>query len=175
MNRRLGVFFVTGALVLAFGIGLYTGVSSLGARAQSITAVPADADLSQFWAAWSILQNNFVQTHASNTLPTDQKKIYGAIAGLTQSYGDPYTVFFPPAEAQIFNENVQGSFGGVGMELGQKDSAIVVVAPIKGSPAEAAGVRTGDVLVAIDATSTAGMVVDDAVNYIRGPKGTSVK
>ena len=175
MNKRLGVFFVSAVVVLAFGGGLYVGVYSPWARAQAITAVPADADLSQFWAAWSVLQNNFVQTHASNTIPTDQKKIYGAIAGLTASYGDPYTVFFPPAEAKVFNETVQGNFGGVGMELAQKDTSIVVVAPIKDSPAMAAGVRTGDVLLAIEATSTRGMVVDDAVKYIRGPVGTTVK
>jgi carboxyl-terminal processing protease len=135
----------------------------------------SDADLSQFWAVWSILQDNFVQTHASNTLPTDQKKIYGAIRGLTESYGDPYTVFFPPADAQVFNENVNGSFGGVGMELGQKDGAITVVAPLKGSPAEAAGIKTGDKVVMIEATSTDGMAIDEAVKFIRGPKGASVK
>ncbi|MDE2071737.1 MAG: PDZ domain-containing protein, partial [Patescibacteria group bacterium] len=112
--------------------------------------------------------------HASSSIPTNDQKLYGAIAGLTASYGDPYTVFFPPQQAQEFNEDIQGSFGGVGMELGEKGNDIVVIAPLKDSPAEAAGVRSGDVLIAIGATSTDGMTVDQAVGLIRGPVGTKV-
>jgi carboxyl-terminal processing protease len=81
----------------------------------------------------------------------------------------------PPQEAQQFNENISGSFGGVGMEMGDKDGAVTVIAPLKDSPAEQAGIRSGDIVVMIDATSTQGMSVDDAVNLIRGPKGTPVK
>jgi len=72
-----------------------------------------------------------VQTHASNTLPTEQQQVYGAIKGLTDSYGDPYNTFFPPVEATIFNENVQGSFSGVGMELGEKNNVLTVVARLR--------------------------------------------
>jgi carboxyl-terminal processing protease len=176
MNRKLlvGVF---GALLLAFGIGLYAGVTERGVNAAStiVAGQPSSVDLSQFWQAWAILQNNFVQTHGSSTIPTDEKKLYGAIKGLTDSYGDPYTVFFPPADAQIFNEDVNGSFGGVGMELGSQGGALTVIAPLKDSPAQKAGIKTGDVLIMINATSTEGLAVDEAVKYIRGPKGTTVK
>lgn len=171
-----GVFV---AIVVAFGAGMYAGVSDritglVGAQTLGVSQ-PSNVDFSKFWAAWQLLNKNFVQTHASSSIPTDQEKLYGAIAGLTDSYGDPYTTFFPPAEAKEFSENLNGEFGGVGMEMGNKDGAITVIAPLKDSPAERAGVRSGDVVIMIDATSTQGMTVDDAVKLIRGPKGTTVK
>lgn len=166
------------AVALSFGVGLYAGLServSGNVFAQGLGgAQPAGVDFSKFWQAWTLLNRNFVET-GSSTIPTDQDKLYGAIQGLTESYGDPYTTFLPPAEAKQFNENISGSFGGVGMEMGTKDGRITVIAPLKGSPAERAGVRSGDVVVAVDATSTAGMSVDDAVKIIRGPEGTPVK
>lgn len=180
MNRAkvaaAGVFV---AIVVAFGAGMYAGVSDritglVGAQTLGVSQ-PSNVDFSKFWAAWQLLNKNFVQTHASSSIPTDQEKLYGAIAGLTDSYGDPYTTFFPPAEAKEFSENLNGEFGGVGMEMGNKDGAITVIAPLKDSPAERAGVRSGDVVIMIDATSTQGMTVDDAVKLIRGPKGTTVK
>lgn len=167
------------AVVLAFGAGMYAGISDRitgMVLAQGLGGVqPQGVDFSKFWAAWQLLNKNFVQTHSSSTIPTDQEKLYGAIAGLTDSYGDPYTTFFPPAEAKEFAENLNGEFGGVGMEMGTKDGAITVIAPLKDSPAERAGVRSGDVVIMVDATSTVGMSVDDAVKLIRGPKGTTVK
>jgi carboxyl-terminal processing protease len=160
-------------VALAFGIGLYSGVTEFSASAQTPSSV-SNVDMAQFWSAWQILQDNFVQVHASTTIPTDQDKIYGAIAGLTDSYGDPYTVFLPPSDAQVFNDDITGSFGGVGMEVGDTNNGIEVT-PLKGSPAEAAGVKSGDILLSIDGTSTQGMLSGDAVKLIRGPVGTKVK
>ena len=174
---------VLAALTIAFGAGLYVGISeragnAVVAQTVSFTGpssiMPAGVNMSQFWQAWNVLSQNFVQTHASSSIPTDEQKIYGAIKGLADSYNDPYTVFLPPADAKQFNEDISGSFGGVGMELGEKDDVIVVVAPLKGSPAETAGIRSGDAVVAVGATSTQGIAVDDAVKLIRGPKGTPV-
>ena len=185
-NFKLGVF----ALVVggAFALGLYTGVGEKIASAASTAvpntitilsgspdAQPSGVDFTQLWRAWNLLDQNFVETHASGTIPTSQERLYGAIAGLTDSFGDPYTTFFPPAEATTFNENIQGEFSGVGMELGTKNDALVVVAPIKDSPAEKAGVLSGDYVAAIDGVPTEGLSVDDAVSKIRGVKGTAVK
>ena len=137
---------------------------------------PANVDMSQFWQAWGLLQDNFVETHPSSTIPTDQQKLYGAIAGLADSYGDPYTVFFPPVQAAQFTSQVTGTFAGVGMQMDQDaEGNLVVTAPLKDSPAMKAGVESGDIILSIDATSTAGMAVDQAVAFIRGPIGTSVK
>ena len=137
---------------------------------------PANVDMSQFWQAWGMLQDNYVVTHPSSTIPTDQQKIYGAIAGLANSYGDPYTVFFPPAQAASFTSQVTGTFAGVGMQMDQDaEGNLIVTAPLKDSPAMKAGILSGDIILAIEGTSTAGMAVDQAVAYIRGPIGTSVK
>jgi len=174
--RAAGVFV---AVALAFGVGMYAGVSERVSglvSAQTFGGVqPAGVDFAKFWQAWTLLNKNFVETNSSSTVPTEQEKLYGAIKGLTDSYGDPYTTFFPPVEAKQFNEAIAGSFGGVGMEMGDKDGAITVIAPLKGSPAERAGILSGDVVVMVDATSTQGLTVDDAVKLIRGPKGTTVK
>jgi len=179
-RNKLTAAAVLAALALAFGIGLFTGVSELSsnrASAQTTTTIAGtpNVDMTQFWNAWNVLSNNFVQVHASTTIPTDKEKIYGAIAGLAASYGDPYTVFFPPSDAQVFNDDINGSFGGVGMDMDQTSNGdIIVVAPLKGSPAEAAGMHSGDVILAVDGTSTQGMIVDEAVKLIRGPVGTAV-
>lgn len=179
MNKpRIAAATAVIAVILSFGAGMYAGLSeriSGSAFAQGLGgAQPANVDISAFWQAWALLNRNFVKT-GSSTIPTDQEKLYGAIQGLTESYGDPYTAFLPPEEAKQFNENISGSFGGVGMEMGNRDNRITVIAPLKGSPAERAGIRSGDVVVMVDATSTAGMSVDDAVKLIRGPEGTSVR
>lgn len=177
------------ALLFAFGFGVYTGISerlqNVASAAQftipgtSITlgassGQPQDVDFAAFWQAWNLLQNNFVQTHASGTTPTDQEKVYGAIAGLADSYGDPYTVFLPPADAQQFNEDISGAFGGVGMELGERGGSLTVVAPLKDSPAAAAGVRSGDIILGIDGKPAEHLAVEAAVKLIRGTVGTSV-
>ena len=180
-RQKLAVAGVFLGLAFAFGAGMYAGVSDrvsglVSAQTTGVSGVqPADVDFSKFWQAWSLLNKNFVETHASSSVPSDQEKIYGAIAGLTDSYDDPYTTFFAPTEATQFNENINGTFSGVGMEMGNKDGAITVIAPLKSSPAEKAGILSGDVVVMVDATSTQGLSVDDAVKLIRGEKGTTVK
>ncbi len=190
MKRR--AMRVTGAIVallLMFGAGVWIGITEHQTNADQGTSTPgslsislipgasqpSNVDMSQFWEAWNLLNQDFVQTHSSTT-PTDQQKVYGAIAGLAASYGDPYTVFFPPEQASIFNSDVSGSFEGVGMEIDNNTQGqIVVVAPLKGSPAQQAGVESGDIIVAIDGTSTQNMSADDAVQLIRGPSGSTVK
>ncbi len=186
-RKHLQVLGSFAALLLIFGVGIWIGSSQRQTNAQGATTVnltsllpgataPSGVDMSQFWQAWNLLNQDFVETHASSFIPTDQQKIYGAIAGLAASYGDPYTVFFPPAQADIFNSDVSGSFEGVGMEIENDASGnIVVVSPLKGSPAEQAGMESGDIITAIDGTSTVGMSSDAAVELIRGPKGSTVK
>ena len=109
--------------------------------------------------------------HAS----TNQELEYGIIKGYVASYKDPYTIFFPPKEAKSFTENVKGSFGGVGMNVGMKDGNVVVVSPLKDSPAMKAGIKAGDIITAVNGTSTLQMSSDEAVNMIRGEIDTVVK
>ncbi len=177
-----GVSFALVA-TLAFGAGIL--VSGGGTTAAIITHIPLvgdgldatpnmSADLADFWKAWNALETHYVITHASSTLPSNKERIYGAIEGLAASYGDPYTVFFPPKEAKQFSDTISGSFAGVGMEIDVKDGVLTVTAPLKGTPAEAAGVKAGDQIAAIDGKSTDGVSTDKAVSEIRGPIGTTV-
>ena len=132
--------------------------------------------MGQFWAAYQILNQNFVVTHSSSTFPTKQKQVYGAIAGLAASFGDPYTVFFPPADAQLFKEDISGSFGGAGMEIDANSKGqVVVITPLKDSPASKAGIHPGDIIRMIGTTSANGISTSDAVKLIRGPKGTPIE
>ncbi len=168
-----------GAFIIGFSVG---GGGSAAAVATHIPfigdgldATPdSNADLTNFWKAWNALEANYIITHASSTLPSTKERLFGAIEGLASSYGDPYTVFFPPTEAKAFAENISGSFAGVGMEIGVKNNVLTVVAPLKGTPAETAGIRAGDQIIAIDGTSTDGISIDKAVGKIRGPIGTTV-
>jgi len=168
---------------LAFGAGITMGggstasvVSHIPLIGDGLDATPnTEADFTDFWKAWNALETHYVITHASSTLPSVKERLFGAIEGLVASYDDPYTVYFPPEEAKQFAETISGSFAGVGMEIGIKDSVLTVVAPLKGTPAEAAGIKAGDQIVTIDGKSTDGLSVDKAVSQIRGPIGTTVQ
>lgn len=179
---RLAVAFAL-VTVLGFGAGLTVGadtgtrvLNNLPLLGDGLDATPDEsADLGDFWKAWNALNSKFVETHASTTIPNAKEKIWGAIQGLTQSYKDPYTVFLPPEDAKIFQEDISGNFGGVGMEIGiNSDGILTVIAPLKGTPAERAGILSGDQILMIDSRSTEGLSSDEAVKLIRGDKGTTV-
>ncbi len=185
IKRGIVTQSVSFALVaaIAFGGGIIIG--NTGAAAAVITHVPLVGDglnatpdqsvnLTDFWKAWNTLKENYVLTHASSTLPSNKDMIFGAIKGLASSYGDPYTVFLPPKEAKNFADSISGSFAGVGMEIDVKNGVLTVTAPLKGTPAEAAGIKAGDLIVAIDTKPTDGLSVEEAVSKIRGPLGTVV-
>jgi carboxyl-terminal processing protease len=131
-------------------------------------------DMAPFWKVAGILNEKFVATTASSTVPTNEEKVYGAIEGLTAAYGDPYTTFFPPKDSKDFEDEVRGDFGGIGAEIDIKDNVLSVVAPLKNTPAERAGLKAGDAILKIDKKFTAGMTVEEAISFIRGPKGTTV-
>ena len=184
-GQGVAVRGVSFALVaaLSFIIGLSVGTSGSAATVAAhipfigdgLDATPdANVDLAAFWKAWIALSVNYVNTHASSTLPTTKERLHGAISGLAAAYDDPYTVFFPPEEAKAFADNISGSFAGVGMEIGMKETVLTVIAPLKGTPAEAAGILAGDQIAAIDGKSTDGLSVEKAVSKIRGPIGTTV-
>jgi carboxyl-terminal processing protease len=167
---------VRGAGVLIFIVVLFgTGILVGAALGGSSYAADGKIDSPLLSQVRSTLDSKFVFWKASSTLPTDKELEYGMIQGYVSSYKDPYTVFFPPQEAKSFTENVTGSFGGVGMNVGMKDGNIVVIAPLKDSPAMKAGIKAGDIITAVDGKNMLGQASDDAVNLIRGPIDTSVK
>ncbi len=104
----------------------------------------------------------------------DKELFYGSLRGLVEAVGDPYTTFFDPKSNKEFTEELNGSFEGIGAELGIRDERLTVIAPIPGSPAEKSGVRAEDVILAIDKKDTRELSLDEAVAAIRGKAGTSV-
>ncbi len=162
-------------LVAVFSLGNYFGKKS-AAYVDIHNIVPGDIQVTKeqfepFWKVWRLLD----QKHVGATSTDAQNRIWGAIEGLASSQDDPYTVFFPPEEAAQFKSEISGNFEGVGMEIGIKDGILTVVAPLKNSPAEKAGIRTGDKILKINEQTTESLSVDKAVKLIRGPKGTTVK
>ena len=173
-------FAIIGAVIFAVGFG--SGIFIKGGQSLQAFTLPLfgpsgapreDVDLTTFWKVWNTLDEKFVR-NASTTPPTNDELIYGAAKGLAAAYGDPYTVFLPPSDAATFAEDISGNFSGVGMEIGMRDGLLTVVAPLKGTPAEAAGLLSGDKIIAIDGKSTEGMASDVAVTFIRGKEGTTV-
>lgn len=132
----------------------------------------ATADFSVFWEA----RNKLREHHVDGEKLTDPETLYGAINGMTAALRDPNTVYFRAdnGESKAFEENIRGEFGGIGAEIGIRNNQLVVVAPLKNSPAERAGVRSGDHIISVDKKSTDGLDVNEAVKLIRGPIGTAV-
>jgi len=127
-------------------------------------------DFGSFWKTWNAIESKYMSSKGLDK----QEMIWGATAGLVRSLEDPHSVFFPPKDAEIFESSVRGDFEGVGMEIGSKDNILTVVAPLKGTPADRAGIMAGDKIIKIDTISTVDMLTEEAVRLIRGERGTKV-
>lgn len=149
-----------------FGLGFWLGKNSVVCQ----FCPPEDLDFSLFWEAWHKIQETYIEPEEID-IP---ELIYGAIAGMVKSLGDPHTVFFKPEETKTFLEDVSGRFEGVGMEIGIRKGQLQVIAPLEGTPAQKAGLRPGDKVLKIDETLTIDITIEEAVNLIRGPRGTEV-
>jgi carboxyl-terminal processing protease len=189
-NKEILKKIATGALVIVVvGAVFASGFISGQMRTVEASKIPGvvntekskpkeiGADFELFWKAWTTLNAKYVATHNSTSTPapTNQDRVYGAIKGMTASLGDPYTVFFTPQESSIFESEIDGNFEGVGMELGIKNETLTVISALKSTPAEKAGIKSGDKILKInDTLTTGGFSVEQAVKMIRGPKGTTV-
>ena len=131
---------------------------------------PRDVDLSGFWEAWNTLDSNFLYQDRFKT----QDQIHGAIKGLVDSLEDPYTVFMTPEETRAFEESMSGEFEGIGAEIAIKDKRLTVVTPLRGTPAELAGLQSGDRILKINEESTFEMSIHEAITKIRGPRGEKI-
>ncbi|MFH1840579.1 MAG: S41 family peptidase [Candidatus Shapirobacteria bacterium] len=141
-------------------------------RSQSSSVANNTRNLGLFWDVWGRLSTNYLDKEALK----DGQMINGAIKGMVASLGDPYTVFLSPEENKQAKEDLNGSFGGVGIQLGyNKDNQLSVIAPLTGTPADRAGVKTGDLILKIEGKITEGITLLEAVKLIRGPEGTKVK
>lgn len=163
-------------IAASFGGGVYVGyerrpaIEKVKAILNQETAKPEAVDFSQFWEVWARLEDKYVDRADIQRA----KLVEGAIAGLVKSLGDPYTVFLPPQQAKQFREDVRGQFGGIGAEIGIRKDVLTIIAPLAGSPAERVGLKAGDKVLKINATSTADLTLEEAVGLIRGEVGTKV-
>jgi carboxyl-terminal processing protease len=168
-------------LLIAVLIGYYFGVTKISFQIANyhpqlnvISKEPpsgvTNLDLTQFWSVLDKVQTMYYDKKSINS----QKLLNGAITGMVSSLDDPYTMYLPPAQNDDFKTNLAGKFEGIGAELGMQDKNIIVVAPLDGSPAEKAGIKTGDTILKVDNVSIAGLTLAQAVEKIRGDKGTKV-
>ena len=134
-----------------------------------LTDPATQVNLNLLWKVWDLLLDNYIDPSALNT----DKMLYGAISGLVEGIGDPYSMFMTPKENTDFRESLDGILQGIGAELMQREGAIVIVAPLRGSPAEKAGLQPGDIILSVNGESP-GNSLTDAVKKIRGPKGSQV-
>ncbi|KKT92644.1 MAG: Carboxyl-terminal protease [Parcubacteria group bacterium GW2011_GWA2_45_14] len=174
-SKQLAFF----AALLVFGLGIFIGRYLIPAgelkafdALQFVSVEQGQRQLvfPTFWEAWDKLHANFIGD------VDDKKLYYGAVAGMVRSAGDPYTVFAPPADTKQFEETIEGSFGGVGVEIGVKNGAVVVISPLDGSPAKKAGILEGDLILSVDKKPlSAETTLDEVVQSIRGENGQPVE
>ena len=124
-----------------------------------------------FWEAWDIIEREFYHPQKE---PDPQEMIYGAVGGMIASMGDRHTTFVEPAQTSIWEEDLQGSFEGIGANVSMVDGRLVITCPLAGSPAEKAGLQANDVVLEVDGVKIENLDLLEAISLIRGPKGTIV-
>lgn len=188
LQRFTNIILLTAIVLFIFGTGYRMGefrgkqgTTINGQQSQNSDQISFSAssgnktpessvDLSLFWTVWNDLKVKYVDQHKLDA----QKMLYGAIKGMVASINDPYTFFMTPVENKQSKDDLGGKYEGIGAQLGMEENMIVIVAPLKNSPAEAAGIKNGDKIITIDKTTTKGMTITEAVSKIRGTDGTSV-
>lgn len=137
---------------------------------QAPSGTASGVDFGVFWQAWQEVNELYLK----NKDISGEDKVHGAVSGLVGSLQDPYSEFFSPQENEKFQQDVQGNFGGIGTELGIKKNQLVIIAPLKDTPASKAGLLAGDAILKINSSSTESITIERAVSLIRGPEGTAV-
>ena len=161
-------------VVISFSVGYQTGHKGYvwsGSTYQVVnqSSVPKNVDYNLLWDAMKVVDSKFI-----GKAPTPEQYLYGAVKGAVAAAGDPYTAFFEPKELEIFNTDLKGNFDGIGAEIGKQNGNIVIIAPLDGTPASRAGLRPKDIIMKVDGASTADWTTDEAVDHIRGQRGTKV-
>lgn len=181
---KLMIMVVLAALVVsgAFSAGYVARAIQIPAGVQAVEPVVqqspqiifSDEDMPPefkvFWEAWAFIEQEFY-----GEIPAEQDRIYGAVRGMVNAFGDENTAFIEPGRAAIFREDVSGSFEGIGAAVRMDELGRLVIAePFAGRPAAEAGVLRGDVVIAVDGTSLQGLSLYEAIGLIRGPAGSTV-
>jgi len=172
-QKKVSVYTLIGLFVAGsvFTSGWLFGSGKLSLRSDSLVPIALDnrqAPTKGIDEVYQQIKDNF------DGQPTDEDFLNNLKKGLASATGDTYTEFFTAEETKQFNEGLNGTFEGIGAELGKEGNLIVIVAPIKGAPAEKAGILPGDVITEINGESAEDITVSEAVTKIRGPKGEEV-
>lgn len=180
--KRTGRYVVMALLVVVLMTGAYLGgrnepvlLRVIGGQRLQAQALSGGDDAAQFDLLFEVLR--LVRRNYVEPIPDkDNKKlVYGAIRGMLRSLDDQYTRFMDPASYTNMTIETKGAFGGVGIVIGIRNEQLTVISPLEGTPAYKAGLKSGDIIIKIDETSTEDMALDDAVSRIRGEKGSKVK
>lgn len=156
-------------LAVVVGLRIYDNYYKDNSSNKTATiGIEEDLDLSEVQKLYDTLREKY-----NGDLDTEEL-IEGAKRGLVEGTGDPYTVFLDEDEAQDFSDSLNGTFSGIGAELGIKDGNVIIVAPLDDFPAQKAGVQSGDIIVAVDGQTVIGESVEKVVSLIRGESGTDV-
>ena len=131
---------------------------------------PKDIDLDQFWNVWDYVENNYVD----HDVIDQEAMVYGAVRGMVESLDDPYTVFMTPDESEEFSASLEGTLEGIGAELTVENGDLVILSPLRDSPAERAGLLPRDIIYLIEGEAAYDMTMFEAIMNIRGEKGTTV-
>lgn len=178
------IIFFSVLIFIIFSLGFIFGksglkISSDKGKIEISREIPIkyqDIDFSLFWKTWDTLEKNYYDKEKLD--PSEM--VLGAIKGMVSAIGDPYTVFLPPDENRVVQEDLQGSFDGVGIQIGFKGTQLVVISPLPNTPAEEAGIKAGDYIIGIKDElkevdrGTSGITLPEAVELIRGKSGTVV-
>ena len=178
----LWVFLIT----IFTSTGYFLGVRKVTSPADIYPKVILSRDLPEnqknldfklFWQVWDMLGEEYFD----KTKLVPSQMVYGSIQGMVSAIGDPYTIFLPPSENKVVEEDLNGSFEGVGIQIGFKGTQLAVIAPLPDSPAEEAGIKPGDLIIGIADEQkgidrgTVGITLPEAVKLIRGKAGSSIK
>lgn len=148
--------------------GITTFALAFGDEKAVNVGVTERSEFQKLYEAYDKLNEDYYKDLDEDTL------VNGAINGMIDSVGDPFSDYMNEEEAKKFEESISSSFEGIGAEIQEKEGYISIVSPIKGSPAEKAGLQPNDIVTKVDDKSIQGMSVTDAVLLIRGEKGTKV-
>ncbi len=170
----IGIIFASGFILGAQRIP-FLGNTSLSS-ANLDRSVPKDVEFSLFWQVWDTLEKRYFDDSKLNAYDM----VYGSIKGMVAAVGDPYTVFLTPRENTVIQEDLQGNFEGVGIQIGFRGTNLAVVSPMPGTPADEANIEAGDLIIGIKDEqkgvdrSTVGISLPEAVQIIRGEAGSVV-
>jgi len=168
-------------IIITFLVGYYVGVTNISFEWNSFQpniqvsskAPPPSVQFMDTTLMWTVL-NKIETLYYDRSAINANKLLNGAITGMVNSLGDPYSMYLPPQQNTNFKQGLAGQFDGIGAELGMKGKDVIVIAPLDGSPASKAGIKAGDIIMGVNGKSVAGVDLNTIVNEIRGPKGTTV-